>query len=72
MRTKLAAPDINCQACKEAIEGALGPVSGVETVEVDVAARVVDVAHGPGVDAAALARLVEEQGYEVSSVQEVS
>ena len=71
MRTRLAAPDINCQACKEAIEGALGPVPGVETVEVDVAGRVVDVAHGPGVDAAALTRLVEEQGYQVAATEAV-
>jgi copper chaperone CopZ len=71
MRTRLAAPDINCDACKAAIEGALAPAPGVEAVEVDVAGRVVDVDHGPAVDAAALARLVEEKGYEVAAVEAV-
>jgi copper chaperone CopZ len=71
MRTRLAAPDINCDGCKATIEAALGPVAGVEAVEVDVAGRVVDVVHDPAVDAAALARLMEENGYEVAAAEEV-
>jgi copper chaperone len=71
MRTRLAAPDISCAACKAAIEGALAPVPGVEAIVVDVAGRMVDVVHDPGVDGAALARLIEEQGYEVAAVEGV-
>jgi copper chaperone CopZ len=71
MRTRLAAPDINCDGCKTAIETALAPVPGVEAVEVDVPGRVVDVLHDPAVDAAALARHLEENGYEVAAAEEV-
>jgi copper chaperone len=71
MRTRLAAPDINCDACKAAIEGALAPVPGVEAVEVDIAGRVVDVVHDPAVDADALTQLIEDTGYEVTAAEEV-
>lgn len=71
MRTRLAAPDISCEGCKAAIEAALAPVSGVEAVNVDVVGRVVDVVHDPGVDPAALARLLEDHGYEVAASEEV-
>jgi copper chaperone CopZ len=71
MRTRLAAPDINCEGCKKAIEHALEPFSGVEDVQVDVAGRVVDVIHDPAVDAAALAHIMGEQGYEVAAVDQV-
>jgi copper chaperone len=71
MRTRLAAPDINCDACKAAIEGALAPVPGVEAVEVDIAGRVVDVVHDTAVDADALTQLIEDTGYEVTAAEEV-
>jgi copper chaperone CopZ len=71
MRTRLAAPDINCDGCKAAIEAALAPVPGVEAVEVDIAGRVVDVVHDPAVDAAALTRLIEHSGYQVAAAEEV-
>ncbi|MGH2763926.1 MAG: heavy-metal-associated domain-containing protein [Thermoleophilaceae bacterium] len=71
MRTRLAAPDINCAGCKAAIEAALAAVPGVEAVEVDVSGRVVDVVHDPAVDAAALARLMEDTGYQVAAAEEV-
>ena len=71
MRTRLAAPDINCDGCKAAIERALAPVPGVEAVEVDVPGRVVDVVHDRTVDAHALARSVEDIGYQVAAAEEV-
>jgi copper chaperone CopZ len=46
-------------------------VPGVEAVEVDVAGRVVDVAHDPVVDAAALARIMEDLGYQVAAAEAV-
>ena len=36
MRTRLAVPDVSCAHCKQAIEGALAPLSGVQRVEVNV------------------------------------
>ena len=71
MRTRLAAPDINCEGCKTAIEDALSPVPGVEAVEVDVSGRVVDVVHDPTVEADALARLLEDIGYQVAVAEQV-
>ncbi|MGH3029340.1 MAG: heavy-metal-associated domain-containing protein [Gaiellaceae bacterium] len=72
MRTRLAVPDISCSGCKASIEGALRPVAGVEDVDVDVAGRIVDVIHDPGLDADRLVGLVEEQGYEVAAREEVA
>jgi copper chaperone len=71
VRTRLAAPDISCEGCKAAIEAEFSPLPGVEAVEVDVSGRVVDVVHGPTVDAALLARLMEEMGYPVAAAEEV-
>jgi copper chaperone len=71
VRTRLAAPDINCEGCKTAIEAALSPVQGVEAVEVDVSSWVVDVVHGPTVAAAVLARLMEDMGYPVAAADKV-
>jgi copper chaperone CopZ len=71
MRTRLAAPDINCEGCKTAIEAALAPVPGVKAVEVDVSGRVVDVVHHPTVDAEVLARLMDDIGYQVAAAEEI-
>ena len=71
MKTRLAAPDISCDACKAAIETALAPVQGVEAVDVDVGSRVVDVVHDPDVDVATLARALDKQGYQVAATEEV-
>lgn len=70
--TRFAVPDIDCDGCKSAIEGALRPIAGVASVDVDVAGRVVDVVHGPAVDATRLAETLRDQGYEVAARQEVS
>jgi copper chaperone len=72
MRTRLAVPDISCEGCKTTLEGALGPVRGIEAVEVDVAGRLVDVVHEPSLDAAELERLIEDQGYEVAGREAVA
>jgi copper chaperone len=59
-------PEISCDTCKNAIEGALRPLPGVRAADVDVAARQVRVSYDEsvitrvGLDAA-----IEEQGYRV-------
>jgi copper chaperone len=70
--TRFAVPDISCEGCKTAIEGALRPIAGVESVDVDVSGRVVDVVHEPLVDAGRLVAAVEDQGYTVAARQELS
>jgi copper chaperone len=63
----LNVPDISCGHCKDSIEGAVGQLSGVGTVEVSVADRTVNVAFD---DAAVtlddIVGAIEGQGYEVA------
>ena len=72
MRTRFAVPEISCESCKTAIDAAVRPLAGVESVEVDVAGRVVDVVHDPGVDVGRIVAAVEAQGYEVAAREEVA
>jgi copper chaperone len=72
MKTRFAVPDISCESCKTAIEGALRPVVGVEAVAVDIADRIVDVVHDPSLDTDRLVAAVEAQGYEVAAKEEVA
>jgi copper chaperone len=58
-------PDISCDHCKNAIEGEVGTLDGVDTVEVDVAARRVTV-DGAATDEA-IRTAIEEAGYEVAA-----
>lgn len=69
MTTKtLSVPDISCGHCKSAIEGAVGELDGVTTVEVAIDARTVDISfddEAVGLDA--IVGAIEGQGYEVAS-----
>ena len=59
-------PEISCDTCKNAIEGALRPLPGVRSADVDVAARQVRVSYdGSAITRAALNAAIEKQGYEV-------
>jgi len=42
--TRLAVPDVSCEQCERAIEGALAALEGVQRVNVDVRGKVVVVA----------------------------
>jgi copper chaperone len=58
-------PDISCDHCKNAIEGEVGDLDGVDRVEVDVEARRVTV-DGAAADHEIRAA-IEEAGYEVAA-----
>jgi copper chaperone len=58
-------PDISCDHCKNAIEGEVGALDGVDSVTVDVEARRVTV-DGDVTDEAIRAA-IEEAGYEVAA-----
>jgi copper chaperone len=59
-------PEISCDTCKNAIEGALRPLPGVRAAQVDVAARQVRVDFDEAaITRDALTAAIEEQGYEV-------
>ena len=62
-------PQISCDHCKAAIEGEVGGVEGVTAAVVDVAATSVTVSGG---DDAAIRAAIDEAGYDVAEVVEVS
>lgn len=54
---------ISCDHCRAAIVGELGQVAGVESVDVDLEAKVVRVS-GEGLDDAAIIAAIDEAGYD--------
>jgi copper chaperone len=66
--TTLSVPDISCGHCKSSIEGAVGELAGIESVEVTIDARTVDVSYDDGtVHMDAIVEAIEGQGYEVAT-----
>jgi len=57
-------PEISCDHCKQSIEGAVGPVDGVEYVDVDVAAKTVAVVGG---SSDAVIAAIEDVGFDVET-----
>lgn len=67
MQQTFTVPEISCEHCKGAIEGALSPVPGVARAEVDVEAQTVDVDYDPTtVPEGVLRQAIEEAGYTVA------
>ena len=65
MERTYTVPDISCDHCKNAIEGEVGTVDGVESVNVAVDARTVTVTGTADDDAIRAA--IEDAGYEIAS-----
>ena len=63
----LSVPEISCDHCKNSIEGAVGELTGVDTVEVTIDARTVDVSFESPTDVDAVVAAIEGQGYEVAT-----
>lgn len=62
----LTVPEISCGHCKVSIEGAVSALHGVDTVEVHIEEKTVEVAFDPDtVDIDAIIAAIEEQGYAV-------
>jgi copper chaperone len=65
--TTLVAPDISCEHCQHAIEGAVGKMDGVKTVTVDIPARTVHVEYDPKlVTLAKIEEVMDDVGYTVA------
>lgn len=65
--TKLVAPDISCQHCQRAIEGAVGKIAGVSNVTVDIPAKTVHVQYDPQlVTLARIEEVMDDVGYTVT------
>lgn len=65
--TTLVAPDISCEHCQHAIEGAVGKVDGVQTVKVDIPTKSVHVEYDPQkVTVAKIEEVMDDVGYTVA------
>lgn len=63
----LSVPDISCGHCKSSIEGAVGPLDGVELVEVAIDDRTVAIDYDGTEDTyTAIVDAIEGQGYDVA------
>ena len=61
--TKFTVPGIVCSGCASGIKNALGKVSGIEKVEVDVATKIVTVEHNEEVSREKLADVLDDAGF---------
>jgi copper ion binding protein len=65
--TTLVAPNISCQHCQHAIEGAVGKVEGVTNVTVDIPAKTVHVEYDPQlVTEGKIEEVLDDAGYTVA------
>ncbi len=65
--TILVAPDISCEHCQHAIEGAVGKMEGVKQVKVDIPTRTVQVEYDPKlVTLARIEAVMDDVGYTVA------
>jgi copper ion binding protein len=63
----LSVPDISCGHCQESIEGGLGEVDGVGSVQVDIDAKTVSLSFDPSkVTEQLIDTNLEDLGYEVA------
>lgn len=63
----LVAPDISCEHCQHAIEGALGKLQGVSTVKVDIPAKTIHVTYNPQqVSLTKIEEVLDDTGYTVT------
>lgn len=64
----LNVPEVHCGHCKDSIEGAVGVLTGVDSVDVGIETRVVNVSYdGNDATYAAVVQAIEEQGYAVGA-----
>lgn len=62
----LQVPEVHCDHCKTSLEGAVGALGGVSTVEVDVPNATIAVAFDDdSVSLETIKTTIEEQGYAV-------
>ena len=64
-RLTYTVPGISCGHCRAAIVAEVAQTPGVDTVDVDLDARVVTVT-GPRLDDAAVRAAIDEAGYDVA------
>ena len=64
-RRQYVVPGMQCGHCETAVRDEVSAVPGVESVEIDLATKLVEVAGEP-LDDAAIRAAIEEAGYEAA------
>jgi len=65
--TTLVAPDISCEHCQHAIEGAVGKLEGVSQVKVDIPTKAIHIDYDPQkVTLATIEEALDDTGYTVA------
>jgi len=65
--TTLIAPDISCEHCQHAIEGAVGKLEGVSQVKVDIPTKAVHIDYdSQKVTLAKIEEVLDDTGYTVA------
>jgi copper chaperone len=60
------APAISCEHCRHAIEGAVGTLTGVQEVHVEIPSKRVEVRFDPAkVNTAQIEAVLDEEGYPI-------
>ena len=63
----LSVPDISCGHCKSSIEGAVGPLEGVDSAVVAIDDRNVEITYdGSDATMETIVAAIDDQGYEVA------
>ena len=65
METKFTVPEIRCGHCKETIESTINSLENVETVNVDIDQKSVEVKSFSDLDLSLVSNMLDEQGYTV-------
>ena len=65
METKFTVPEISCGHCKETIESTINSLGNVETVNVDIDQKSVEVKSSSDLDLSLVSNMLDEQGYTV-------
>tara|TARA_B000000609_G_scaffold4582_1_gene2969 strand:- start:2796 stop:3005 length:210 start_codon:yes stop_codon:yes gene_type:complete len=65
MKSKFTVPEISCGHCKETIESIINSLDNVETVNVDINQKSVEVNSSSNLDLSLVSSMLDEQGYTV-------
>ena len=65
MEIRFTVPEISCGHCKETIESTISSLENVESVNVDIAQKSVEVTSSSDLDLSLVSNMLDEQGYTV-------
>jgi copper chaperone len=65
MQIKFTVPEISCGHCKETIESTINSLENVDTVNVDIDQKSVEVKSSSDLDLSLVSTMLDEQGYTV-------